>query len=399
MKKLLTLLILLSSPLSVAQAQSSQGLNDFGFSVYQQLAKERGNLFFSPYSIYTALAMTYEGARGETRKQLAGAVHFPEDEAAFEAAVRGINESLEPLKSKDDFNLAVANSEWIKEGYPVLPEYNASLSNLFHSEAFMFSTPKDAVSRINKWVEDNTKSMIKNLLSERSVTGATRLVLASAIYMLGYWRHEFDADRTHEAPFFHSESGSTKTNFMSTLSKYDYTESDSYQLVLMPYRSSDVSLCVILPKERTGLSKVEEQLNAQNLAGTIEEKRTRRVSLTIPKFEAEMSASLAEILKKFGAGDAFDVNKADFSGISGDITTLPLERKLYIGDVLHKAKVRVDERGTEAAAATAVMMLAGAAGPVREEEPVVFTADHPFIYLIRENKSGTILFMGRYVRP
>ncbi len=398
MKKLLPLLFLLSSTLPAAHAQTS-GLNEFGFSMYRHLAKEGENVFFSPYSIYTALAMAYEGARGETRSQLARAVHFPEDDAAFEAAVKGINENLEPFKSKVDFNLAVANSEWIKEGYQVLPEYNTALANLFHSEAFMFSTPKDAVGRINKWVEENTKGMIKDLLSERSVTGGTRVILASAIYMLGYWRHEFDKQDTHEAPFFHSGSESFQTEFMSTLSKYDYAETDLYQLVLMPYRSADVSLCIILPKERTGLSKVEAELDAENLAGTIEGQRMRRVSLTIPKFEAEMSASLAEILKKAGAGDAFDLNKADFSGISGDIAPLPLERRLYIGDVLHKARVRVDERGTEAAAATAVMMMAGSAGPIREEEPVTFTADHPFIYLIRENKSGAILFMGRYAKP
>ena len=369
------------------------GNTEFAVDLYGKMRTHEGNVFFSPYSISTALAMTCDGARGETEKQMAQTLHFnlPPDKLhpAFAAMERALNE----VQQKGQVKLAVANSLWPQVGYEFLPDYLA-LCREYYSTSI---TPVDykghaeaARKTINDWVEAKTNRKIVELLKPGMVGGSTRLVLVNAIYFKGNWASQFEAKRTENGPFHVPLGKSISAPLMRQTRYFFYAESPGLQVLELPYAGNDLSMLVLLPSKVDGLGDLEAELTAKNLTAWTANLESHEVQVLLPKFKSTSEFRLAGTLASLGMSDSFS-GQADFSGMDG-------RKDLFISDVIHKAFVEVNEMGTEAAAATAVVMLAGAA-PSDPRFIPVFRADHPFLFLIRDNHNGSILFLGRVTDP
>lgn len=368
-----------------------EGNTTFALELYREIKETKGNLFFSPYSISTALAMTHAGARGETAAQMAEALNFTLDKRGLHPAFGGLQAGLNAVQDKGDIQLHVANSLWPQEGYPFLKEY----LTLVKTHYGVTITPVDykqaagaACKKINRWVEEKTKDKIKNLIQPGVLDALTRMVLVNAIYFKGNWAHQFDPEHTKDAPFYLLPEKTVQVPMMTRKEKYKYAEDQSLQVLELPYVGNDLSMLVLLPKKKDGLSELEEQFTPETLTQWTAGLRVREVRVFLPKFKLTSQFRLDKALVALGMRDAFDPQKANFSGMDGR------SNWLYIGAVLHKAFVDVNEEGTEAAAATSVIMRVTMAAP-----PPLFRADHPFLFLIRENKSGSILFLGRLTDP
>lgn len=364
------ILFVLSMAAAFARAE------DLTFKLYDQLAKQEGNLFFSPASIEAALAMTREGAKGQTLRQFENLLPqqngFP---------MVGTNATLES-----------ANALWADQKFPILGSFKTAVTEKYAAEirsADFVHQPDTERQAINQWVEEKTRDKIRDLLPTGSVSSMTRMVLVNAIYFKGDWLHAFKPEQTQDTPFWISPDESIPVPMMRLNGKrFRYSENDCFQTLELPYEGEDVSMLLILPRERDGLKPIEECFAAGNFKTCTEDMRQREVNVFLPRFKIESSfPSLKSTLTALGLTDAFDAQRADFSGIS--------EQPLFISDVIHKSFVEVNEEGTEAAAATGVIMRATSIG----RPPAVFRADHPFIFLIRENKAGKILFIGRVTNP
>lgn len=363
---------------------------NFALSLYHELKGEDGNLFFSPHSISTALAMTYAGARGNTEKEMAQTLHFTLAQEVLHPAFASIETTLNEIQKKGDIQLAVANALWPQKDFLLRKEY----LNLIKKHYGASITPLDfknatekARQIINNWVEDKTKEKIKDLIPKGLLDQLVRLVLTNAIYFKGNWESQFDKDLTKEAPFYLLSGETVKTPMMHQKHEFGYAEHKDLQVLKMPYIGDDLSMLVLLPKKPDGLKDLEEKVTKDNLKKWREKMFEREIIVFFPKFKMTSRFSLANTLSSMGMPEAFS-GKADFSGMTGT-------RELFISDVIHKAFIAVDEQGTEAAAATAaVMKLAGVPPP-----PPVFKADHPFLFLICDNITGSILFMGRVLNP
>jgi len=367
----------------------------FAFDLYHILAAEDGNLFFSPYSSSVALAMTYAGANGDTAGQMAEALHFslPPDQlhAAFNAYSLDLQARAEAEVEGTPFELSIANSLWGQQGFPFLPEFLDLLAENYGAGMRLVdyaSDPEAARQAINQWVSDETREKIQDLIPSGAIDTLTRLVLANAIYFKAAWLHQFDPDTTQPAPFHLLDGSTVDVPMMHQEEPYGTALGDGYQAVELPYENGDVSMLVILPDEGQ-FQAVEAALSPEMIQGILENLTYGSVILTLPRFTYESAFDLNDALGALGMTDAFDLARADFSGMDGN-------RDLYIGNVVHKAFVAVDENGTEAAAATAVIMQITSALP---GEPIVFTVDRPFLYLIRDMRTGGILFVGRVVAP
>lgn len=361
----------------------------FAFDLYQKLgADSKGeNIFLSPLSISTALAMTYAGARGETEKQMAQALHFSLPQQQLHAAFSELQASLQ--KSKD-YELAIANRLWGQKGYPFSKDFLKFVDSQYQGgfeEVDYLRDPQGSRKMINRWVEERTKEKIKDLLASEDITALTRLVLTNAIYFKGSWRASFDPKRTIQADFQLENGKATPAFLMSQTAKFKYLNADALELLELPYAGDRLSMLVLLPEKGTQLSKVEQMLTPENLRTWRTSMEEVRVRVLLPKFKTETRFVLNDPLIELGMKDAFDEKLADFSGIMG-------KKDLYISKVIHKAFIDVYEEGTEAAAATAVIMSTKS----MSIEPV-FRADHPFIFLILDNQSGSILFLGRLMKP
>lgn len=376
-----------------------QGNNAFALELYAKLQGENGNLFFSPYSISTALAMTFAGARGQTATQMADVLHFP-----VGTEVAGLNRQqfasefgklVKDLNSRGEsgvYELNVANALWGQKGYGFLATFLELVEKHYGgrlNEVDFVGATEAARQTINAWVEKKTNDKIKNLIAKGVLDFMTRLVLTNAIYFKGNWAQQFKEDRTKEAPFTLSDGQKVNVPLMNQTTKYGYMETDALQGLELPYVDDELSMIVLLPKEFDGLGELEKSLTLENLSQWQSKLRKREVVVSIPKFKLTCQFSLASVLKAMGIKDAFS-RSADFSGMNG-------KRDLFISAVIHKAYVDVNEEGTEAAAATAVVMRLTSIGPA--DRPPVFRADHPFLFLIRDNQSGSILFIGRVMNP
>ena len=377
------------------------GNNAFALDLYAQLKNNEGNLFYSPYSISTALAMTYAGARDQTAEQMAQTLHFPECKGSdspgwmrtteqFHRAFGRVIDRLNQQGKKNDYQLSVANALWGQKGYPFLDSF-IELNNQYYDARikqvdFVKETEKTQ-KKINQWVEDKTNEKIKNLIPQGALNALTRLVLTNAIYFKGNWAEQFDKDMTKNADFFVSSDKTVTAPLMYQKEDFKYGQSDTLQLLELTYKGEDLSMLILLPKEKDGLADMEKELTTRNLAEWQKKMHKQEVEVFLPKFKMTSQFSLAETLEKMGMPDAFDVGKADFSGMTGN-------KDLFVSAVLHKAFVEVNEEGTEAAAATGVMMSLSMA----LEQPV-FRADHPFVFIIKDNNTGSILFVGRVVDP
>jgi serpin B len=372
------------------------GNNDFAFALYQQFASGDGNLFFSPYSISLALAMTYAGARGQTAEQMAQALHFTLppgqlhpafNKLALELESRSKGEDIEPDQA---FQLSVANSIWGQSGFKFEQDFLNTLALHYAAGMRLVDYQKDAEAarrEINDWVSRATYEKIKDIIPEGVLDALTRLVLANAVYFKAAWRHPFEPDATRAAPFRLLDGTTVEVRMMHELSGLESMSGDGYRAVELPYAGGQLSMLILVPDEGR-FGEVEASLSAGIPEAALAALQYGQVALALPKFKFEWSRGLADGLKALGMRDALDPAAADFSGIDG-------RRDMFISDVLHKSFVAVDEAGTEAAAATVVIMPASAP----PAEPTEFIVDRPFFFLIRDNPTGTILFLGRVTNP
>lgn len=381
------------------------GNSKFALELYAKLRSKKGNLFFSPYSISTALAMTHAGARGVTESQMAGVLHFPvitkpdtelsskliREKQRFASVFGKIIKDLNSRSKKGGYELRVANALWGQEDYGFLGEFLELIKTNYGgrlNEVDFVRAAETARKSINTWVEKKTNNKIKELISKGVLNSMTRLVLTNAIYFKGNWAKQFKEDRTKESPFTLTSGRKVDAAMMNQTGQFNYMETESFQALVLPYVDDELSMIILLPKEFDGLDEFEKTLTAENLSKWLGKLRNRKVIVSIPKFKMTSQFALASVLKSMGMINAFSPN-ADFSGMNG-------RRDLFISAVIHKAYVDVNEEGTEAAAATAVTMKLTSVGPTRIP---VFRADHPFLFLIRDNHSGSILFIGRVMNP
>lgn len=365
---------------------------DFALDLYGRLAETPGNLFFSPYSISTALAMTYAGARGNTETEMAAALRFTLGQEALHPAFAEILDQLAEAQRSGDLRLHVANSLWPQQGYPLLEDY-LSLVKTHYGVAITAVDYKQAAEearvRINGWVEEQTQERIANLLQPGVLDPLTRLVLVNAIYFKGMWETPFKADSTVDAPFHVAPDRTVQAPLMTQSLRCRYASFPLLDIVELPYAGGGMAMIVLLPKENDGIRGLEGELTAGNIDRWLGGIGEREVLVSLPRFKMSAMFRLDDTLSALGMKDAFSRSKANFSGMDGRPDWL------YIGAVVHKAFVEVNEEGTEAAAATAVVMGVRSLPP----SPPVFRADHPFVFLIQDKATGSILFAGRMSDP
>jgi serpin B len=374
------------------RAAAVKGNTEFACDLYAKLRGQDGNLFFSPYSISTALAMTRAGARGETADQMDKTLHFTlkgdKLHAAFGELIKEANG--DPKDAKRGYQLSTANALWGQKGFSFLPEfvkltkddYGAGLN-----EVDFVGATEDARKTINAWVEKETRDKIKDLLPQGVLTTDTRLVLTNAIYFKGDWASQFKKDLTKEEPFAVAADKKVNAPLMHQKATFRYYDGGSFQALEMPYAGKDLAMVVLLPKKADGLPDLEKDLTADRLTGWVGKLNEAEVDVALPKFKTTSQFSLKPTLSEMGMSQAF-TNAADFSGMDG-------KKDLQITDVIHKAFVDVNEEGTEAAGATGVIV-----GLKSERAPTPeFRADHPFVFLIRDTRSGGVLFLGRVADP
>jgi len=371
------------------------GNSAFAFDLYQALREEDGNLFYSPYSISLALAMIYVGARGETAQQMADTLHFVLSQDCLHPAFNSLDIELsqrgEGAKGKDDegFRLNIVNAIWGQKDYQFLTTFLDLLAENYGAGLRLLdfvNTSEESRITINNWVSDQTEGRIEDLIPPGLINVLTRLVLTNAIYFNAAWQYPFSEDMTKDGPFYLLDRGEVTVLMMSQTESFGYTEGDGYQAVELLYDGGELSMVILLPQAGQ-FETFEGSLDAQRVDAIVKELELRQVALTMPQFEIQSGFSLRETLIALGMPVAFS-GDADFSGMTGN-------RDLFIADVIHKAFVSVDEAGTEAAAATAVVMPIA----IPPEEPVEVTVDRPFVFLVCDIETNTILFVGRVANP
>jgi len=368
-----------------------EGNNAFAFAFYTRLREDRANagknIFFSPYSISTALAMTYGGARGRTATQMARALRFSLPQARLHPAMGALIRDLNAPERKEHYELAVANRLYGQQGYRFLPEFLKLTERSYGAPLEQVGFPEPGRRMINAWVEEQTKEKIKNLIPKREMLAGAVLVLTNAIYFKGDWASQFKKAETRDAPFKLAGGKEVTVPLMRQTAEFGYDEHAELQVLELPYVGEELSMVILLPVSARVMARMERSLDAEQLAGWLGRLHKQKVQVYLPRFKlAPPTINLVEKFRELGMTDAFG-GGADFSGMDG-------EGGLSISLILHKAYVDVNEEGTEAAAATAVVMTKGNGGG-----PPVFRADRPFIFLIRDVKSGAILFMGRVMNP
>jgi serpin B len=366
------------------------GNDAFAFDLYARLRDQPGNLFMSPTSISTALAMTHAGARGETAAQMAKTLHFTLDRDRLDRAFATLLSDFNAGKRRRHYQLSVANALWAQKGFDFLPaflkttrdEYRAGLEDV----DFINNT-EAARHTINTWVAKATQDKIRDLLKPGILDSTTRLVLTNAVYFKGSWAEQFQKQRTRDEPFHVTADRQVQVPMMNQTSHFKYLKAPTLQALAMPYAGDDLSMVILLPAKVDGLAALEKDLTADHLTGWLATMRSANVQVVLPRFRITAEFKLNDTLSAMGMPLAFSA-RADFSGMDG-------KRDLFLSAVVHQAYVDVNEEGTEAAAATGVVVTLSAAPAA----PPVFRADHPFIFLIRDNRTGSILFLGRFMEP
>ncbi|MBY0230280.1 MAG: serpin family protein [Gemmataceae bacterium] len=369
----------------------AKGNNAFAAKLHAELAKKDGNLFFSPFSITAALGMTSAGARGDTLNEMEKALDLPPQKILHPALGHLLRE-LSGKGGRRAYEMSVANTLFGQAGYEFKKDFTKLLDRHYDAGLQLVDFKRQAeASRkiINGWVEKQTNDRIKDLLQPGIVDDMTKLVLVNAIWFKGTWVRTFKEADTAEADFSVTEKAKAKARLMRQQERFPYAETPEAQVLEMPYAGDEVAMAVVLPKKRNGLAALEKGLTGEKLEGLLGKLgAARRVNVYLPKFKFTLATGLKAPLQELGIKTAFS-READLSGIDGT-------PELYIKDVVHKAFVDVNEKGTEAAAATAVVVATkGAPAQVIPD----FRADHPFLFVIREKKTGAILFMGRVSDP
>jgi len=373
---------------AAVQSELVDGNTTFALDLYRALSQEDGNLFFSPYSISAALAMTYSGARAETETQMKETLCFALPQSVLHPAFHGLDTDLMQRASGiEGVQLSIANALWGQHGYPFLPDFRDTLAESYDAPLRLIDfvdAPEEARIDINNWVRDATDGKIEDLMKPGTITPLTRLVLANAIYFKGTWELQFDAAQTSTAPFYRLDGSHVAVPMMRMQERFRYTEGRDFQAIELPYSGDVLSMVILLPEEGM-FEDFEADLSIERLDAILAQLGSEKVQLAMPRFELTSEFSLADTLTQLGMPDAF-TGATDFSGMDGT-------RDLFIGHVAHKAYVLVNEEGTEAAGATGVSMTYSI--PRYE----MMTIDRPFIFLIRDIETGTILFIGRVMDP
>ena len=382
-------------PEPLTPAGAAEAANNFAWDLFDELQTGGGNLFFSPASIELALVMTWNGARGETAAEMARVLRLPAPYADEFSSVTGafgqLQNQLEP--GEGPYTLNIANRLWGQQGYAFQPPFLKDLDTHFGAGLEELDFQSDSESSrlaINDWVAERTEQKIVDLLAPGTVDVSTRLVLTNAVYFLGDWQHPFSASATRDRPFFLADGKEIRTSTMNQLRSLRYTADGLAQVLALPYKGGEVEMLIILPREKSGLPQLEKVIDQKVIDSWSASLASARVTVQLPRFSLRDDFSLAKVLGRLGMGRAF-TSGADFSGMTG-------RPELAISDVIHKSFVDVDEKGTEAAAASAANMMLTSA-PMEPAEVVEFIADHPFLFLIRDVDTGTILFLGRMADP
>ncbi len=388
----------------------------FAFDLYHQLQPdEKGNLFFSPYNISNVLAMTYAGARENTAAQMSQVLHFAPDQTRFHPAFGELQASVNATGTPKDSTLNVANGLWVHKRYSFHQSFLDLLQRYYQAEpkSVDFKASEEVRQQINAWVKGKTNDKISNLIKPGKLTPFSRLVLVNAIYFKSDWDEPFDSDDTKDTPFWVTPHESVEVPMMFQKNYFNYLENDHLQILELPYKRNELSMIVLLPRERDGLlysvlkqfaqyqheglKNLEKTLTQKLLADWLSKLQKQKIKVYLPKFKMTSEFELSNTLKEMGMSEAFNKEAADFSGMAD----LPEDEKLVISKAIQKTFVEVNESGTEATAATFVEYMAvGAAAGNYQPPPVpIFRADHPFLFLIRHNSTGSILFLGRVVNP
>ncbi len=369
--------------------QATKDNTAFAADFYQKAASNNGdNLFFSPYSLSTLMAMLYGGAQQNTASQMANAMHFGLANPHLNEAMSALKQQIQTIEGSP-LTLNVVNDLWLEQNQPVVPKYLDDLQTYYgsgmHLEDFAHN-PNGIRTQINDYIAQITNQKIQNLLPDGSIDNMTRMVLTNAVYFKGKWAEPFDPYGNLD---FHTlDQNSMSVSAMRVEQHMNYMKGEDYQAVEIPYQSNVASMMLIVPN--TGkFAAVETRLSEPELTALAQNWASTNVILTMPKFTFTQSVAAKQVLQDLGITDAFDTQKADFSGISSD-------GGLYVSDLLHKAFIAVDEIGTEAAAASAGVV--GTTAAPMPEESVTLTVDRPFIFMIRDNQTGTILFLGRVMK-
>jgi serpin B len=383
-----------------------EGDTTFALDLYQQLKKESSrNFFYSPYSLSLALAMAYGGARNETEKQMAAALHYtlPQDRlhAAFNSLDQALRQRGQGARGRDEkgFRLNIANATWGQKDFPFLASYLDLLAANYGAGLRLLdfrAAPEPSRITINDWVSDRTEFRIKDLIPKGAITTDSRLVLTNAVYFNAAWLYPFEKAATTPGPFNLLDYNKVNVPMMKQTKSFNYYKGTGFEAVELPYDGRELSMVILLPALDPAMSSLkldqqfaafEGKLDAATVAGAISGLKSTQVALAMPKFKVESSFSLNKALAALGMGQAF-TDTADFSGIDG-------KKDLSISAVVHKSFVETDEAGTEAAAASGVIV----GTTSMPAQPVSVTVDRPFVFLIRDIQTGAVLFVGRMVNP
>lgn len=361
-------------------AEPAGGQTAFACDLYQALGSAEGNLFFSPLSISTALAMTWAGAHGNTAAEMAAALHFTGSAQQVHAANSALLDGL-TTSENDPWQLALANRLWPATGLELRPGFLDLTEKYYHArpqELDFAGATEEARLTINSWAEDNTQGMIKDLLHRQDLSAATLMVLTNAVYFQAAWTRAFDAAQTTVQPFHLAGGGASEAPFMTQQGAFPYLHTEGAQVLQLPYAGSSLAFVAILPDDPAGLAQLETELTPATLDHWLQGLAAHDLTVMLPRFEMTWRDGLRVPLEELGMKQAF-TGAADFSAMT--------PARVFIDQVIHQARIKVTEEGTEAAAATAVIM--------RKGMRTVFRADHPFLFLIRDTRTGAILFMGR----
>ncbi len=371
------------------------GNNAFALDIYKTLSAQDGNLILSPFSISLALAMTYAGARGETESQMANTLHFDLPQGGLHPSMNALDQDLATRgKAKSDeekpLQLNIVNAVWAEQAYPFLEDYLDLIASNYGAGIRLadFVNQFESVRlEINDWVYDQTEEKIKDLVPEGVINNDTRIALVNAIYFKADWLDQFDLNDTFDAPFHLLDGTDVSVKMMNQHTFTPYYRGEGFQAVELAYAGDTAAMDIFVPDEGN-FETFESALNSDLVNETLNHLQSHPVTLSMPKFTFESQFSLPDALKSMGMVDAFDAHKANFSGMTA-------QNDLFISDVIHKAYVAVDEKGTEAAAATVVLGVK-VSGMFEE---ITLTIDRPFIFIIRDKPSGQILFIGRVLNP
>ena len=390
MKLLYTLIILSAFSFSSNGSEIIEANNRFAINLYSQYKSEEGNIFFSPFSISTAMAMVYEGAEGKTAKEIKSVFGFPKYDNSRRNQYSNL---LSEINKKDkEYALKTANALWAEQDFHFLDEYLTTVEKYYGGKTTNLdfkNEPDSSRLIINNWVEDKTNNKIKDLFPEGSIHKDIRLVLTNAIYFKAEWLKQFDADKTRDKNFRVNPDKSIKVPMMQRTDRksiFNYTQNEDLQILEMPYAGEDLSMLILLPLN-DDIETLENSFTIEKLTEWKKSLRKRKVNIYIPKFKFETKYFMKYTLSNLGMPTAF-TNSADFSGMTGT-------KDLKIDKVIHQAFIEVNEEGTEAAAATGIVMMQKSMPPPTP----IFKADHPFIFIIQQKETGNILFMGRVNNP